>query len=210
MKKIVFDSEAWRHSFNLRLFDDDGADNEGTDDAGNDAGSDGSDEEAAIQARIDKAVSAALRRERAKADKKAKEAAEAERLRNMTEAERQAERLKALEAEVTTLKGEKARGAMASTVRGMLSQAGVSGYDDAIVDSLVVADDADATKGRVDTFVKSYKAAVNAGILAATAGRTPKARGGAKPASMTKAEIMAIEDPIERQRAIKNNISLFQ
>lgn len=209
MKKIVFDSESWRRSFNLRLFDDDGAEG-GADDAGSDAGNDGSDEEAAIQARIDKAVSAALKRERAKADKKAKEAAEAERLKSMTEAERQAERLKALEAEVTTLKGEKARGAMASQVRGMLSQAGVSGYDDAIVDSLVVADDADATKARVDTFVKSYKAAVNAGILAVTAGRTPKARGGAKAPSMTKEDIMKIEDPIERQRAIKNNITLFQ
>lgn len=200
-KNIVFED-----AFNFRLFDEVGGDEEGntTTENGQDA------EEAAIQARIDKAVSAALKRERAKADKKAKEAAEAERLKTMTQAERDAARLQALETEVTSLKAEKARGVMASTVRGLLSQSGVNGYNDDIVNTLVVAEDADATKARVDAFVASYKSAVNAGILAATAGRTPKARGGAKPASMTKAEIMAIEDPIERQRAIKNNISLFQ
>lgn len=203
-KKIVFDLDTMRR-FNFRLFDEDGGADDDNDNGGGQAA-----EDAAIQERINKAVASALARERAKAERKAKEAAEAERLKSMTQAERDAARLQALETEVTTLKEEKARGAMASTVRGMLSQSGVNGYNDDIVNSLVVADDADATKARVDSFVKSYKAAVNAGILAATAGRTPKARGGTKPASMTKKQIMEIEDPIERQRAIKNNMSLFQ
>lgn len=207
MKTIVFDSNLWRENFNLRLFDEDV--DEGTE-TNNDANTEQGTDEASIQARIDKAVASALKRERAKADKKAQEAREAERLKNMTQNERDAERLKTLEEEITTLKAEKARGAMASTVRGMLSQSGVAGYNDDIVNTLVVPDDADATKARVDSFVKSYKSAVNAGILAATAGRTPKSRIGTKPSSMTKEQIMAIEDPIERQRAIKNNITLFQ
>lgn len=157
---------------------------------------------------VNKAVASALKRERAKSEKRAKEAEEAVRLQSMTEAERTQERMKQLEAQILELTNERAKNAMASTVRGMLSKAGVSGYNDDIVNVLVVADDADATKSRVDAFVKSYQDAVNAGIRKSVAGRVPKSTG-AKP-TMTKEEILKIQDPLERQLAIKQNISLFK
>ena len=227
MKKRIFDtmiknqtsSKATRHPylnlFNLRMFDEDGGDDKGgdeeggDDEGGEDAGENGG--KAFTQADIDKAVSAALKRERAKAEKKAKEAAEAERLKNMTEAERTAEKLKELEAEVAKFKGEKARAEMASTVRSLLGNGGVEKINDTIVNALVVADDADQTKANVEEFIKSYKAAVAAGIKAAMGGQTPPAgntRKGGK--ALTKAEIMAVKDQAERQRLIRENINLFK
>lgn len=208
MKRRVFDMLVMPWAF--RVFDEQQAAQEGA--QGVDTAADGG--EATVtggrvltQADVDKAVAAALGRERAKAEKRTREAAEAARLEAMSESERTAERMKQMERQIAELTAEKSRAAMASTVRGMLSKAGVSGYDDGIVAALVVADDADATKSRVDSFVKSYTEAVNAGIRKSVAGRTPKATGG-KP-TMTKAEIMKIEDPLERQRAIKANLSLF-
>lgn len=209
MKKKVFDvllAKPWA----FRVFDEPAA-QEGDQgaDAGNAGGADGAGTGGRVltQADVDKAVAAALGRERAKAEKRTKEATEAARLEAMSESERTAERVKQMERQIAELTAEKSRAAMASKVRGLLSKAGVSGYDDGIVSALVVADDADATKSRVDAFVKSYQEAVNAGIRKSVAGRTPKATGG-KP-TMTKEEIMKIEDPLDRQRAIKANLALF-
>ena len=229
MKKRIFDTmignpaenrQMRRHGariFDLRMFDEPSGDDDGGEenDGDDDGGEDGNDDEGQggtfTQADIDKAVSAALKRERAKAEKKAKEAAEAERLRNMSNAERNAEKLKALEAEVRELKGEKARGEMASTVRGMLSGAGVAEFNDDIVNALVVADDAEKTKGRVDNFVKAYKAAVAAGVKKAMGGSTPPDGNTRKRGkTLTKDEIMAVKDQTERQRLIRENINLFR
>ena len=203
--------------FDLRMFDEPSDDDDGGEgNDGDDDGGEGDDDDEGqggtfTQADIDKAVSAALKRERAKAEKKAKEAAEAERLRNMSNAERNAEKLKALEAEVRELKGEKARGEMASTVRGMLSGAGVAEFNDDIVNALVVADDAEKTKGRVDNFVKAYKAAVAAGVKKAMGGSTPPDGNTRKRGkTLTKDEIMAVKDQTERQRLIRENINLFR
>lgn len=229
MKKRIFDTmienpaenrQMRRHGariFDLRMFDEpSGDDDGGEENDGDDDGGEGDDNDEGqggtfTQADIDKAVSAALKRERAKAVKKAKEAAEAERLRNMSNAERNAEMLKALEAEVRELKGEKARGEMASTVRGMLSGAGVAEFNDDIVNALVVADDAEKTKGRVDNFVKAYKAAVAAGVKKAMGGSTPPDGNTRKRGkTLTKDEIMAVKDQTERQRLIRENINLFR
>lgn len=206
-------------AFNLRLFDDgdetdDGGDGADDGDGNGDDGQEGTGGASAApftQADIDKAVSVALKRERAKADKKAKEAAEAERLKNLSASERQSEQLKNLEEELAALKAEKARGEMASTVRGLLGSSGVSGYNDTIVNALVVADDAEKTKENVDAFVKAYKDAVAKGVKAALGGSTPPAgntRKGGK--TLTKDEIMAVKDQTERQRLIRENINLFR
>lgn len=200
--------------FRLSVFDEDPAGDNGDNGGGegdNGGGDNGGQNRPLTQADVDAAVSSALARERKKSEKRSREAAEAARLKAMTEAERQAERLKTLEATVTELQAEKARATMAGTVRGMLSQAGVTGYTDDIVDTLVVADDADATKARVQSFTAAYKAAVAAGIAASVKGTTPRATGTGKPTGgMTKEDILKIEDPLERQKAIRANINLFK
>lgn len=199
--------------FRLSVFDEDQAGDNGDGDDGDNGGSEegGGQNRPLTQADVDAAVSSALARERKKSEKKSREAAEAARLQAMTEAERQAERLKTLEATVTALQAEKARATMAGTVRGMLSQAGVTGYTDDMVDALVVADDADATKARVQSFTAAYKAAVAAGIAASVKGTTPRVTGTGKPAGgMSKEDILKIEDPLERQKAIRANINLFK
>lgn len=53
-----------------------------------------------------------------------------------------------------------------------------------------------------------YKVAVQAAVKDALRGNPPKGGTGGK--TMTKEQIMAISNPVERQRLIAENIALFQ
>lgn len=202
-----------RIPFDLQLFAEDGAD--GGDD-GSDDGDDGSDddddkggepEKKYTDADIDKIVKERLARERKAAEKKARQQAEAEKLKNMTAAEKRDAEFEEMKARLATLEAEKNQASMLSTASDILKDAGIN-VSSKLVGHLI-AETADETKANVDEFVKLYNDAVNKGIKAAmkASGSNPK-KGGTS--TLTKEEIMKVKNPTERQKLIKENMHLFR
>ena len=202
-----------RIPFNLQLFAEDGAD--GGDD-GSDDGDDGSDddddkggepEKKYTDADIDKIVKERLARERKAAEKKARQQAEAEKLKNMTAAEKRDAEFEQMKARLASLEAEKNQAEMLSTASDILKDAGIV-VSSKLVGHLI-AETADETKANVDEFVKLYNDAVNKGVKAAmkASGSNPK-KGGTS--TLTREEIMKVKNPVERQKLIKDNMQLFR
>lgn len=202
-----------RIPFNLQLFAEDGAD--GGDD-GSDDGDDGSDddddkggepEKKYTDADIDKIVKERLARERKAAEKKARQQAEAEKLKNMTAAEKRDAEFEEMKARLATLEAEKNQASMLSTASDILKDAGIV-VSSKLVGHLI-AETADETKANVDEFVKLYNDAVNKGVKAAmkASGSNPKKSGSS---TLTKEDIMKVKNPSERQKLIKENMHLFR
>lgn len=202
-----------RIPFNLQLFAEDGAD--GGDD-GSDDGDDGSDddddkggepEKKYTDADIDKIVKERLARERKTAEKKARQQAEAEKLKNMTAAEKRDAEFEEMKARLATLEAEKNQASMLSTASDILKDAGIV-VSSKLVGHLI-AETADETKANVDEFVKLYNDAVNKGIKAAmkAAGSNPKKSGSS---TLTKEDIMKVKNNFERQKLINENMHLFR
>ena len=96
---------------------------------------------------------------------------------------------------------------MSKTARKMLADEEINIPDELL--SHLVSDSAEDTKASVESFVKLYKAAVQAAVKDALKGNPPKAGTGGNQ-TMTKEQIMAVKNPSERQRLIAENITLFQ
>lgn len=143
----------------------------------------------------------AKERERAKA-----EADEAARLAKMTEQERTAAELKKALDEVEALRAEKARNEMRATARKMLSDASISVSDGIL--NVLVTDDADSTKKAVEDFAATFKSELDKAIKAKLGGEPPKVGGSSK--TLTKEDILAVENREERQRLIAENLELFE
>ena len=203
-----------RIPFNLQLFAEDGGD--GGDD-GSDDGDDGSDdsdddkggepEKKYTDADIDKIVKERLARERKAAEKKARQQAEAEKLKNMTAAEKRDAEFEQMKARLASLEAEKNQAEMLSTASDILKDAGIN-VSSKLVGHLI-AETADETKANVDEFVKLYNDAVNKGIKTAmkAAGSNPK-KGGTS--TLTKEDIMKVKNNFERQKLINENMHLFR
>lgn len=202
-----------RIPFNLQLFAEDGGDGG---DNGSDDGDDGSDddddkggepEKKYTDADIDKIVKERLARERKAAEKKARQQAEAEKLKNMTAAEKRDAEFEEMKARLATLEAEKNQASMLSTASDILKDAGIV-VSSKLVGHLI-AETADETKANVDEFVKLYNDAVNKGVKAAmkASGSNPK-KGGTS--TLTREEIMKVKNPTERQKLIKENMHLFR
>ena len=206
--------EKHRIPFNLQLFAEDGTDggDDGSDD-GDDGSDDGDDdrsdepEKKYTNADIDKIVKERLARERKAAEKKARQQAEAEKLKNMTAAEKRDAEFEQMKKELAELKAEKQNADMLSTASDILKDAGIN-VSSKLVGHLI-ADTADETKANVDEFVKLYNDAVNKGVKAAmkASGSNPK-KGGTS--TLTREEIMKVKNPVERQKLIKDNMQLFR
>ena len=203
-----------RIPFNLQLFAEDGGDSgdDGSDD-GDDGSDDGDDdhsdepEKKYTDADIDKIVKERLARERKAAEKKARQQAEAEKLKNMTAAEKRDAEFEQMKKELAELKAEKQNADMLSTASDILKDAGIN-VSSKLVGHLI-AETADETKANVDEFVKLYNDAVNKGVKAAmkASGSNPK-KGGTS--TLTREEIMKVKNPAERQKLIKENMHLFR
>lgn len=207
------DQKKHRIPFNLQLFAEDSAD---SGDDGSDDGDDGSDddddrgdepEKKYTDADIDKIVKERLARERKAAEKKARQQAEAEKLKNMTAAEKRDAEFEEMKARLATLEAEKNQASMLSTASDILKDAGIV-VSSKLVGHLI-AETADETKANVDEFVKLYNDAVNKGVKAAmkASGSNPK-KGGTS--TLTREEIMKVKNPTERQKLIKENMHLFR
>ena len=200
--------------FNLQLFAEDGGDSgddgsDGADDDSDDSDDDkgGEPEKKYTDADIDKIVKDRLARERKAAEKKARQQAEAEKLKNMTAAEKRDAEFEEMKARLATLEAEKNQASMLSTASDILKDAGIV-VSSKLVGHLI-AETADETKANVDEFVKLYNDAVNKGVKAAmkASGSNPK-KGGTS--TLTREEIMKVKNPAERQKLIKENMHLFR
>ncbi len=95
---------------------------------------------------------------------------------------------------------------MTDESRRQLRDAGVDVPDDVV--SMLVGEDAEATKAAVDGFAAAFRDAVEAEVKRRLAGGAP--RSGVDASGMTAEQILAIKDPMERQRAIKENMKKFR
>jgi hypothetical protein len=198
------------------LFDD-GA-NGATGDAGdnnggtgeNDAGAngDGKGEKLYTKAEMDAYTNQVVSKKKAEWDKSHKTAVkdEAERLAAMNAQERAEHDRDEWKAKYDELFKQNTRATLTAEARKIISDAGITGISDELIDRLV-GDDAETTKASVDGFVKAYTEAVNAGVVAIA--KKPSPKGGTSSNGVTKESIMKIKDPIERQAMMRKHHKLF-
>lgn len=156
-----------------------------------------------VQKAIETAVTKAQEKWQALTDDKL---SEAEKLAKMTKEEKAEYKTRQLEKELADLKRQNAVTEMAKTARKMLADEEINIPDELL--GHLVSDNAEDTKTTVESFSKLYKAAVQAAVKEALKGNPPKCGSGGK--SMTKEQIMAVSNPLERQKLIAENIALFQ
>lgn len=156
-----------------------------------------------VQKAIDTAVTNAQEKWQALTDDKL---SEEEKLAKMTKEEKAEYKTRQLEKELADLKRQNAVTEMAKTARKMLADEEINIPDELL--GHLVSDNAEDTKTAVESFSKLYKAAVQAAVKEALKGNSPKSGSGGK--SMTKEQIMAVSNPLERQKLIAENIALFQ
>ena len=138
--------------------------------------------------------------------KQAKAVDEAKKYEQMTAEEKQQARLNELQQRIDEMEAKETRGKMAASVRKTLTDEGVI-VDDTIVDALI-RKDAEETKTAVNAFLESFKKAVTQAAKTAYGRKAPAAGSGAT--GMTREQIMKIADPIERQKAIRENMDAFK
>lgn len=132
---------------------------------------------------------------------------EAEKLAQMTKEERAEYKAQKLQKELDDYKKKETLSEMSKTARKMLADEEINIPDELL--SHLVSDNAEDTKQAVDSFVKLYKAAVQAAVKEALKGNPPRTGSGGNH-TMTKEQILAVKNPSERQRLIAENITLFQ
>lgn len=213
----------WRiPMMNLQLFAEGEGDGSGAgDDGGAGAGSgDGGNEmsfddflgqaenRAEFNRRVQKAVNTAVTKAQEKwqalTDDKL---SEAEKLAKMTKEEKAEYKNQKLEKELADLKRQNSLSEMSKTARKMLADEEINIPDELLAH--LVSESAEDTKTAVEAFTKMYKDAVQAAVKDALKGNAPKGGSGGKGA-VTKEQILAVSNPIERQRLIAENIALFQ
>ena len=205
---------------NLQLFTEPGGDGGGAN-GGNGAGAGPGNEplsfeeflalegnQAEFDRRVQKAVNTAVTNAQTKwkalTDDKL---SEAEKLAQMTKEEKAEYKNRKLEKELADLKRQNSISEMSKTARKMLSDEEISIPDELLAH--LVSESAEDTKAAVEAFGKMYKDAVQAAVKDALKWNAPKGGSGGKGA-VTKEQILAVSNPIERQRLIAENIALFQ
>lgn len=157
-----------------------------------------------VQKAIETAVTKAQEKWQALTDDKL---SDAEKLAKMTKEEKSEYKTRKLEKELADLKRQNALSEMSKTARKMLADEEINIPDELLAH--LVSESAEDTKTAVEAFAKMYKDAVQAAVKDALKGNAPKGGSGGKGA-VTKEQILAISNPIERQRLIAENIALFQ
>ncbi len=199
-----------KNKFNLQLFAD-GDDPEGGEgqDGDDPEGGEGQDGEKNTKKYSDDEVDRIIARKRAEWEKQQKkeqkEAQEAERLKNMTAQEKQEVQLKALQDELAGYKRERTLGEMSRVARSMLADQDITINEELLAN--LVTEDADTTKTNVENFAKMFKVAVQKEVSAKLRHEPPKKGSSAK---LTKEDILKVQNRAERQKLIKEHMSLFK
>ncbi len=132
------------------------------------------------------------------------EVAEAQKLAEMNATEKAAYELEKANKRIAELEGEKTRQELARGVRAQLKELGIDAPDGIV--SVLVGKDAETTKKAADGFAEAFSAAVEEAVKRRLAGTAPAAGGQAK---LTREQIMNIKDRGKRQKAIAENMELF-
>ena len=189
-----------KNKFNLQLFTDGDAPEGGE---GNNDGEKNtkkySDED------VNKIIAKKFAEWEKKQEKKTKENQEAERLKNMSEQEKRDHEFKELQAKIANYEKQEALGKMTKVARSILSEQEINVNDELL--SNLVTEDADTTKTNVENFAKMFKAAVQKEVAAKLRHEPPKKGSGAK---LTKEDILKVQNRAERQKLIKEHMSLFK
>lgn len=154
------------------------------------------------QAEVTELIEKRLIRER---EKQKKAASEAEKLAKMSAQEQAEYQRDEYQKELEELKAKLARADIKETARAMLAADNISIPDNLI--SAIITDNADSTQQAIKGFAAAFKEAVKNEVANRLKGNEPKA---STQSNITKAEILAVKDPIERQKLIKENITLFR
>lgn len=154
------------------------------------------------QAEVTELVEKRLIRER---EKQKKAASEAEKLAKMSAQEQAEYQRDEYQKELEELKAKLARADIKETARAMLAADNISIPDNLI--SAIITDNADTTQQAIKGFAAAFKEAVKNEVANRLKGNEPKA---STQSNITKAEILAVKDPIERQKLIREHISLFR
>ena len=200
-----------KNKFNLQLFTDGDAPEggEGNNDGDAPEGGEGQDGEKNTKKYSDEDVNKIIAKKFAewekKQEKKTKENQEAERLKNMSEQEKRDHEFKELQAKIANYEKQEALGKMTKVARSILSEQEINVNDELL--SNLVTEDADTTKTNVENFAKMFKAAVQKEVAAKLRHEPPKKGSGAK---LTKEDILKVQNRAERQKLIKEHMSLFK
>lgn len=139
--------------------------------------------------------------------KQEKAVAEAEKLAKMNEQERAEHQAQEWERKYNELLARNTRAELTVEARRMLDAAHITGLSDNLVATLIT-EDAETTKANVENFAALFGEAVKNAVQELN--RRPSPKVGAGTSQLTKDEILKIKDVNERQRLIKENISLFR
>lgn len=137
--------------------------------------------------------------------KKEQEISEAKKLADMDAQQRAEYEREKLQKELDAYKMRETLAEMAKTARSMLAQQDIHVSDELV--SALVTEDAQTTADNVQNFAKAFQAAVSQAVEQKITHKEPKT-GESK--TITKDDIMAIKDTAARQKAIAENIELFQ
>lgn len=138
--------------------------------------------------------------------KKDAELDEARRLAGMNAQEKAEHERDQMKRELEELKRQNTIAEMSKVARKMLAEEEIN-IPDELLGHLVTVD-ADDTKGAVKAFTKLFKDSVQSAVKEALKGEPPKTGGG--KGSLTKEQIMKVQNRTERQRLINENIELFK
>lgn len=133
------------------------------------------------------------------------EISEAQKLAEMNATEKAQYERDKLQRELDELKAAQSRSEMTRTARKMLSDEGIR-ISDELLDALVSAD-AEKTQAAVKSFSVLFTSAVSEAVKDKL--KSPAPRTGSQSV-LTKEEILAIKDKYQRQKAISENLELFQ
>lgn len=200
-----------KNKFNLQLFTDNDAPEggEGNNDGDAPEGGEGQDGEKKTKKYSDEDVNKIIAKKIAewekKQEKKTKENQEAERLKNMSEQEKRDHEFKELQDKIANYEKQEALEKMTKVARSILSEQEINVNDELL--SNLVTEDADTTKTNVENFAKMFKAAVQKEVAAKLRHEPPKKGSGTK---LTKEDILKVQNRAERQKLIKEHMSLFK
>lgn len=190
------------HVYMRQLFEDpEGADDPNDGDTGTGSGS---EEKKYTDADVEELINKKFA-EWEKRQKKTED--EAARLAGMNAQQRAEHERDELEKKYNDLLKQNTIATLTVQARKMLSDGGVNGIPDELV-AVLVTEDADTTKANVDAFTKLFKQAVQEAVKAAN--RKPSPKTGATGGTLTKADILKVEDINERQKLIRENMDLFR
>lgn len=141
----------------------------------------------------------------AEAQKKQQKAVDqAKKLAEMNAQEKAEFERDALQKKLDSYEKESNLASMSKVARTMLESENISLSDSLLAH--IVSADADSTKETVDGFITAFNKAVDSQVKKVVGGQVPKKNSNSK---MTKEQIMAVKDSVERQKLIAANISMF-